>query len=82
MEYVLRLGEATVVRRGWLSRWRIIYAGAVSDNVFSMVVEWTQMHNSASYNVYFAKSQREFALIGGRVTIVAVSRDEVRFRFA
>ena len=82
MEYVLRLGEGVVVRRGWIARWRIFYAGAVSEGVFSLAAEWSQVHNSAAYNVYFSKSQREFALMGGRVTVISVSRHEIRFRYA
>ena len=81
MEYVLRLGEGVVVGRGWLSRRQIFYAGAVSNEVFSLAAEWSQSHNSASYNVYFGKSQREFAVMDGRVTVSSVSRDEIRFRF-
>ena len=81
MEFVLRLGEGVVVRRGWLARWRIFFAGAVSSDVFTLAVEWSQAHNSASYNIYFRKSQREFSIVGGRVTVLDVSRDEIRFRF-
>lgn len=81
MDHVLRLGEGVVVRRGWYSRWRIFFTGSVSDDVFSLAAEWTQIHNSASYNVYFHKSQREFALMDGRITVVDVSREEIRFRF-
>ena len=81
MDCVLRLGEGVVVRLCWLSRWRIIFAGGVSSDVFSLAVEWSQVHNSASYNIYFRKSQREFSVVGGRVTVQSVSPDEIRFLF-
>ena len=81
MDHVLRLGEGVVVRRGWYSRWQIFFTGEVSKGIFSLAAEWSQIHNSASYNVYFHESQREFALMGGRVAVVDVSRDEIRFGF-
>lgn len=81
MEYGLSLGEGVVVRRGIYSRWQIFFTGAVSSDTYSLAVEWSQIHNSASYNVYFHDSQREFSLMGGRVTVLDVSRDMIRFRF-
>ena len=81
MEHTLKLGESVPVRRGWLSRRSVVYAGEVSPGVFSVVAEWSEVHNSAGYNIYFAKSQREFALLGGRITVHSVTKHEIRFTF-
>jgi hypothetical protein len=81
MDYALKLGEWVVVGRGWIKRQRIMFAGEVSPGVYSLVGEWTNAHNSAAFNVYFQKSQREFSLLGGRVVVVDVSKHEIRFQF-
>ena len=81
MERTLRLGERTVVRRGWLKKSRIMFAGELSPGVFSVVAEWTNSHNSAAYNIYFHKDQNEFQAFDRRITILKVNRDELRFRF-
>ena len=81
MECVLRLGEWAVIGRGWIQRRRIMFAGESSSGMYSIVVEWSQNHNSAAGNLYFHESQREFQVLDGRVSILNVTRDELRFRF-
>jgi hypothetical protein len=81
MEYTLKLGESVAVRRRLFSGQRVIFAGEASPGVYSVVAEWTQMHNSAAYNVYFQKGQHEFPLLGGRMVVISVSRHEIRFSF-
>ena len=81
MEYTLRLGEWIVLGRGWLKRNRMMFTGESSPGVFSVALEWTYAHNSASSNVYFQKSQREFPAFNGRVTVLDVTKHELRFRF-
>ena len=81
MDYGLKLGEWVVLRRGWLKRQRVMFAGESSEGVFSLVGEWTSAHNSAAYNVYFHKSQREISMFGGRIVVTEVSKDGIHFRF-
>ncbi len=81
MEQILKLGESTIVGRGWLKRRRIIFTGESSPGIYSFVAEWTSAHNSAAYNLYFSNSQREFNVLDGRITIVDVSKNEMRFRY-
>lgn len=81
MESTLKLGEAAVVGRGWLARRRIMFAGESSPGIYSLVAEWTEVHNSAACNIYFHKSQREFPVLKGRVTVLDVTKHELRFRF-
>jgi len=81
MEYTLRLGEWIVLGRGWLKRNRMMFTGESSPGVFSVALEWTHAHNSASSSVYFQKSQREFPAFNGRVTVLDVTKHELRFRF-
>jgi hypothetical protein len=82
MEYTLKLGETVAVRRGWLSRGRVLFAGEVGQGTYSIVAEWSMAHNSAAYNVYFHKSQREFPLLGGTITVADVSKHEIRFGYS
>ena len=81
MEYTLRMGEWIVLGRGWLKRKRMMFAGESSPGVFSVALEWTYAHNSAAANVYFDKSQGEFPAFNGRVIVLDVTKQELRFRF-
>jgi len=80
-EYTLRVGETAKIKRGFITSYALIYGGMPSDDVYSLVVNWTSGHASASHNLYFRRSQREFELVGGRVTVLDVSSAEIRFRF-
>jgi len=48
-EYVLTVGESAKLKRGLFTTYSLVYAGMVSENVFSVVVSWSAGHNSASY---------------------------------
>lgn len=80
-EYVLKVGESAKIKRGFITTYSLVYAGMLSDYVFSIVVTWTAGHNSAGYNLYMEKGQREIGLLGGRLTILDVSKSEIRFQF-
>lgn len=80
MEQTLRLGEWAVVGRGWLKKRRTMFAGESSPDVYSVVVEWTEVHNSSAGNLYFQKSQREFTAFDSRVSIIDVTKHELRYR--
>ena len=81
MECALRLGEWAVIGRGWIKRRRIMFAGEPSPGVYSIVVEWSENHNSAASKLYFHESHREFRVLDGCITILDVTRDELRFQF-
>lgn len=81
MEISLKLGESAVVGGGWLKKRRIIFAGESSPDIYTLVAEWTSAHNSASYNLYFSMDQSEFTVFGGRITITALNKHEMRFRY-
>lgn len=81
MERTIRLGEWAVVGRGWLKKRRIMFAGESSAGIYSIVLEWTNSHNSAAYNLYFNKNQKEFQAFNGRISIQDVNMKEMRFRF-
>lgn len=81
MEVTLKLGEWAVVGRGWLKKKQVMFAGESSPGIYSVVLEWTNAHNSAAYNLYFSKSQNEFQAFNGRIAIQDVSKKEMRFRF-
>ena len=81
MEQTLRLGDWAVVGGGWLKKKRVMFAGESSPGMYSLVMEWTNAHNSAAYNLYFSKNQSGFQAFNGRITILNVTKNEMRFRF-
>lgn len=80
-EYTLNVGGEAKIKRGLITSYSLLYGGMPGEDVYSLIVVWTSGHNSASYNLFFPRSQREFELLGGRVTVLDVSSTEVRFRF-
>ena len=80
-EYALKVGEAAKIKRGFITTNVVVYGGMPNDDVYSIVVNWTSGNASAAYNLYYSRSQREFELLGGRVTVLDISSAEIRFRF-
>ena len=80
-EYTLSLGESAKVKSGFMTSYSLIYAGMLSDYVFSIAVTWTSGNNSAGHNLYIERGQREIKLLGGRLTVRDVSKSEIRFVF-
>ena len=80
-EYVLKVGESAKIKRGFLTTYTLVYAGMLSDYVYSIVVTWSAGHNSAAYNLYLEKGQREVNLLDGRLTVLDVNKGEIRLQF-
>jgi hypothetical protein len=80
-EYVLKVGESAKLKRGWITTYSLVYAGMLSDYVFSIVLTWTAGHNSAAFNLYLEKGQSEIDILDGRMTILDVNKREIRFHF-
>ena len=82
-EYTLKLSETAKVRPGFFrSSVSIVYAGMVSDSIYSIVVTWTFSHNSMAYNLFIPKNQKEIYTPKGRVNVDYVSADEIRFSYS
>lgn len=80
-EYILKVGESAKLKPGFLTSYHVVYAGMLSDYVYSVVVTWSSGNNSAAYNLYLDKGQREINMLGGRLTVFDVSKSEIRFHF-
>jgi hypothetical protein len=80
-EYTLKLAESAKVKSGFMTSYSLVYAGMLSDSVFSIALTWSSGHNSAGYNLYLDKGQREIKLLDGRLTVRDVNKNEIRFVF-
>ena len=80
-EFALKVGEGAKVKSGFMTSYSVVYAGMLSDHVFSIAVTWSFGHNSAGYNIYLDKGQRDIKFLDGRLTIRDVSKNEIRFVF-
>jgi hypothetical protein len=81
VEHSLRIGEAARMKRGFMVSYSVVYAGMVSDYVYSVAVTWTRGNNSAAYNLFLEKGHREIELFGGRLTVLDVTSREIRLRW-
>lgn len=81
-EFRLRVGETVAVRRRWWgTTWSVTYAGTIRDGTYSVAIAWDMGHNSAAYNLYLDREQREFALPVGTAHVMELSPTEIHFRF-
>jgi len=80
-EYILKVGENAKIKSGFMTTYSLVYAGMLSDYVYSIVVTWSSGNNSAAYNLYLDKGQREINMLKGRLTVFDVSKSEIRFHF-
>ena len=80
-EYVLKVGESAPVRRGIVTSYSLVYAGMVGDSTYSVVVTVFSGNRSMAYNLYFPRGQRKVELPKGRLDVLSVSPEEIRFRY-
>ena len=81
MEYVLKVGESAPVRRGIITSYSVVYAGMVGDSTYSVVVTVFSSQRSMAYNLYLPRGQREIELPKGRLDVLSVSPEEMRFTY-
>ena len=80
-EYRLRVSQTAKVRRGvFRSQVSVVYAGMLNDNTYSIVVLWSLGHNSLAYNLFFPRHQKELEIPKGKMEILSVTQDELRFK--
>ena len=80
-EYILMVGEYAPVRRGILTSYSVVYAGLVGDSTYSVVVTVFSSQCSMAYNLYLPRGQREIELPKGRLDVLSVSPEEMRFTY-
>ena len=82
MEYTLKVGESAKIKKAFFTKsCSIVYAGMPNDETYSIAVTWSVGHNSAAYNLFFPRDNREISMsTAGRVTVYSVSPDEIRIR--
>ena len=79
-EHSLRIGESAVIKRGFITKVLLVYAGMPNDKVYSLVVSRSAGHNSLAYNLYIPIDQRQVEISDVKLTIEHVSPNEIRFR--
>lgn len=73
VQHDLKLGESVLIKRGFMTKVSLVYAGMPNEKTFSVVVTKTAGHMGMGYNLYLQVSERE-AMIGETgVTIHGVS---------
>lgn len=81
-EYSLRLGESASMRTGiFQAGIKIVFAGQVSDSIYSIAIQWKLGNNSLAYNLYFSDRQREILTPSGKITVISVSSGKILFKY-
>ena len=80
-DITLKVGESAKLVKTFMKNLALVYAGEVSDQVYSLVPVWTSGYNSAAHNLYFPKNQREIDMFGGRLVVLELSSRHIRFQF-
>jgi len=82
MEHTLRVGESVKVHPSFLATtWSVTYAGSPAEGRYSLVVSWSFGHQASSYNLFLTDSIREIRLKRGRITVVELTPERMRFRY-
>jgi hypothetical protein len=79
-EHSLKIGESALIKRGFITKVSLIYAGMPNNKVYSLVVSCSAGHNSLAYNLYIPIDQRRTEISDVNITIGSVSPNEIRFR--
>jgi hypothetical protein len=78
--YELKINQSVPLKRWWLSKMHVLYAGMPNETTYSLVMTYTSSHNSIAYNLFIPKSQKEIDLIKGRLVVLRVNADSISFR--
>ncbi|MHC4439158.1 MAG: hypothetical protein ACYS3S_17520 [Planctomycetota bacterium] len=79
-EHSLKIGESALLKRGFMTKVTLIYAGIPNDKVYSLVVSRSAGHNSLAYNLYIPIDQRQIEISNIKLTMERVSPNEIHFR--
>ena len=79
-EHSLKIGESAFIKRGFLTKVSLIYAGIPNEKVYSLVVSWSSGYNSLAYNLYIPIDQRQIEISDVKLTIESLSPNEIHFR--
>jgi len=83
-KFHLKVGQEAHVKKGFLflgSYRSLIYAGMPNDKVCSLVVTWSQVYNSMSYNLYNPVDQKSFQAAGGKIELIEATPEYILFNF-
>ena len=79
-EHGLKIGESALIKRGFITKVSLVYAGMPNDKVYSLVVTRSAGHNSLAYNLYIPIDQQRIEISDVKLTIESISPNEIRFR--
>ena len=74
---VLVIGDVFHLRRG---KDRIIYAGMLSDTVYSIAQRKADGYQGYAWNLFFPKRKSEITIDGVKIFVDNVTPDEIRLR--
>ena len=72
-QHDLKLGESVLIRRGFMAKVSLVYAGMPNEKTFSVVVTKTAGHMGMGYNLYVPVSEREVTIGEASLTVHSVS---------
>lgn len=76
----LNVGESAVISRNiFASSWTIIYAGMISERVYSVAITFAFGNHKMAYNLFLNQGQREITTPKGRIHIHNYSPERISF---
>lgn len=79
-EVTLKIGQSAWIKKGFLRKHAVHFAGMPSSEVYSLVITFTDDYNSMAYNIYVPANHREIDHPQARLEVLAVSPYEIRLR--
>jgi hypothetical protein len=74
---ILRIGESFHLKMG---KDRIIYAGMLSENIYSIAQRKADGYRGYAWNLYYPRKMTEITIDGVNLVVENVSPEEIRLR--
>ena len=80
MEHRLKVGESALIKKNIFASHTVFYAGMPNEDTYSLAVTFQAGHMYGGYNLFLPLGRREVFHKKGKITVLAVSPDEVRLK--
>jgi len=68
-QHDLKLGQSVVIKRTFMTRYSLLYAGMPNPETLSLVVIQHRGHQALAYNLYLPANQRQITVADTPITI-------------
>lgn len=76
-EILLKIGEDFTVKRGFLTKITMVYAGMPNKETYSIAITYTSGYNSLGNNLFYPLSRRRIRIAKKEFEIIRITPDAI-----